>query len=197
MKKKFSTKWKSSKQPRKQRKYRYNAPLHIKQKFIRAIFSKELRAKHQKRNFNLKKGDRVRVLRGQFRKHEGKIERINLPYCSICGVELRSANQKFCEQCGSKIILIKEEKVEKTENITTAPSQLKPYSRPGGLFDLIQIESSGIIQRIEPNYDVSIITDQNIFGFGPIDVIVTVESENTDMITMNIQGSIFGPFVFF
>ncbi len=90
MKKKFSIKWKSSKQQRKQRKYRYNAPLHIKQKFMRAIVSKDLRKKHEKRNFSLKKGDKVKVLRGQFRKHEGKIERIDLKKSKVYieGVEI-------------------------------------------------------------------------------------------------------------
>jgi len=34
MKKIFSTHWKASKQPRKQRKYRAKAPLHIKRKFL-------------------------------------------------------------------------------------------------------------------------------------------------------------------
>ena len=34
MKRKYSSSWKSSKQPRKQRKYRQNAPLHIKQKLV-------------------------------------------------------------------------------------------------------------------------------------------------------------------
>ena len=78
MKTKFSSSWKRSKQPRKQRKYRYNAPLHIKQKFMRAALSKELKKKHGKRTFSLKKGDKIKVMMGQFRKHEGKVERIDL-----------------------------------------------------------------------------------------------------------------------
>ena len=48
MKKKFSESWKSSKQVRKQRKYRYNAPLHIKQKFVNVHLAKELRKKYKK-----------------------------------------------------------------------------------------------------------------------------------------------------
>jgi len=78
MKQKFSKTWKSSKQPRKQRKYRHNAPLHIKQKFMRAVLSKELRKKNNKRSFSLRKGDKVKVMRGQFKKHEGKVDRISL-----------------------------------------------------------------------------------------------------------------------
>lgn len=78
MMKLFSKSWKRSTQPRKQRKYRYNAPLHIKQKFVSAHLSKELRQKYGKRSAVLRKGDTVRVTRGKFRKKTGKIDRINL-----------------------------------------------------------------------------------------------------------------------
>lgn len=74
----FTTTWKRSLQPRKQRKYRYQAPLHIKQKFMHTHLSPELRKKHHKRNLQLKSGDKVKILRGQFRKKEGKVERISL-----------------------------------------------------------------------------------------------------------------------
>src|SRR3989338_9585453 len=77
MKIKFSTSWKKSRQPRKQRLYRYNAPLHIKRRFARAQLSKELRAKYNRRSLGLRKGDKVKVVRGQFKKTEGKIEKIN------------------------------------------------------------------------------------------------------------------------
>ena len=77
MKIKFSTSWKKSRQPRKQRLYRYNAPLHIKRRFVRAHLSKELRAKYNRRSLGLRKGDKVKVVRGQFKKTEGKIEKIN------------------------------------------------------------------------------------------------------------------------
>ena len=78
MKKKFSVKWKASKQPRKQRKYRANAPLHIRHKMIAANLSKELRKKYGRRNFPLRKGDKVKIMRGQFKGKTGKIEEINL-----------------------------------------------------------------------------------------------------------------------
>jgi large subunit ribosomal protein L24 len=77
MKIKFSTSWKKSKQPKKQRLYRYNAPLHIKRRFIRAHLSKELRLKYKRRSLGLKKGDKVKIVRGQFKKKEGNIERID------------------------------------------------------------------------------------------------------------------------
>ena len=89
MKKRFSEHWKGSKQPRKQRKYRYNAPLHIKQNFMRAHISKELIKKYSKRNIGLRKGDKVKILRGDFKKKEGKIERVDLKKTKayISGIE--------------------------------------------------------------------------------------------------------------
>lgn len=77
MKKKFSTSWKASKKPRKQRKYRVNAPLHIKGKFLNAVLSKELRKKYGKRSLRARKGDKVRIMRGSFKKKEGAIERVD------------------------------------------------------------------------------------------------------------------------
>lgn len=76
MKKEFSTKWKSSKQPRKQRKYAAKAPLHIKGKLLSTHLSKELRAKHKTRNVTLKKGDSVKIMRGKFKGKSGKVTEI-------------------------------------------------------------------------------------------------------------------------
>jgi len=78
MKKKFSTKWNSSKQPRKQRKYLANAPTHIRHKIVSANLSKELRKKYGKRNVPVRKGDSVVIMRGEFKKKVGKVESIDL-----------------------------------------------------------------------------------------------------------------------
>ncbi len=78
MKKEFSTKWKASSQPRKQRKYLANAPLHLRKKFVSANLSKELRKKEGKRNIPVKKGDKVKICRGKFRGKTGKILEVNL-----------------------------------------------------------------------------------------------------------------------
>ena len=78
MKKKFSTQWKASKQPRKQRKYGVNAPLHIRHKFVSAHLSKELRTKYGKRSFPLRKGDRIKIMNGEFKGKTGKISVVDL-----------------------------------------------------------------------------------------------------------------------
>ena len=77
MKKKFSTSWISSTQPRKQRKYRANAPLHTKHKFLSANLSKSLRQKYGKRSLPLRKGDEVLVMRGSFKKKRAKVVSIS------------------------------------------------------------------------------------------------------------------------
>ena len=74
----FSNAWKSSSNPGKQRKYRFNAPLHKKRKFLSARLSKDLTKKHNTRNIPVRKGDRVKVVRGTYKGILGKIDRINL-----------------------------------------------------------------------------------------------------------------------
>ena len=78
MKQKFSTKWQGSKQPRKQRKYRYNATLHLKHRFLNANLSKELRKKYDKRNIAVRKGDEVLIMRGSFKKKKGKVLEVDM-----------------------------------------------------------------------------------------------------------------------
>ncbi|MEK6847866.1 MAG: 50S ribosomal protein L24 [Nanoarchaeota archaeon] len=102
MKKLFSTSWKSSRKPRKQRKYRAMASIHLKRKFLSANLSKELRKKYKKRNLPLKKGDIVVIMRGKFRKKTGKIIMVNAKKLKveIEGIQIKKqdgskANVKF------------------------------------------------------------------------------------------------------
>ncbi len=78
MKQKFSKHWKASKQPRKQRKYRANAPLHIRHKMISVNLNKDLRKKYGKRSFPLRKEDNVKIMRGEFKNKTGKISSVDL-----------------------------------------------------------------------------------------------------------------------
>lgn len=73
MKKEFSKEWKASKQPRKQRKYLANAPLHLKRKKLSVNLSKELRKKISKRNVVVRKEDQVKIMKGKFKGKTGKI----------------------------------------------------------------------------------------------------------------------------
>ena len=89
MKKKFITDWKSSKQPRKQRKYKANAPLHIRSKMVSSHLSKELAAKHKMRSITLIIGDKVKVMRGNFKGKTGTVEKIDRKKykATITGIE--------------------------------------------------------------------------------------------------------------
>jgi len=90
MKTKFSKTWNSSVQPRKQRKYRHNAPINIKRKFLTVNLTKELRTKHGARNTQIRKGDKVKVLRGNYKSKTGIVDLVNLSKLKIyvSGIEI-------------------------------------------------------------------------------------------------------------
>jgi len=89
MKQQWSKRWISSVQPRKQRKYRYNAPLHIRQGFVSAPLSKTLRERFGKRNIPLRKGDEIEVMRGTFRGQRGVVDRVDLSGTKIYVDEIK------------------------------------------------------------------------------------------------------------
>lgn len=94
MKQKFSTKWKASSQPRKQRKYRANAPLHLKKKFVSVNLAKPLRAKLGKRNVVVKKDDKVKIMRGKYKGKQGKILEVKLKMGKVIveGIQVTKAD---------------------------------------------------------------------------------------------------------
>ena len=74
----FSKTWKESKDKSKQRKYKFNAPLHVKRNMLSSNLSKELREKYTRRSFPVVVGDKVKVARGSFKGKTGKITRVNV-----------------------------------------------------------------------------------------------------------------------
>jgi len=78
MKQEWSAQWKASVQPRKQRKYRVNAPLHIKRTFMHAHLAKDLRKKYARRQISLRKDDKVKIMNGDFKGKEGKVSEIDM-----------------------------------------------------------------------------------------------------------------------
>jgi len=84
-----------STQPRKQRRARYNAPLHLRQKLVHAHVSKEAREKLKisKRSAAVRAGDKVKVLKGKFAGHVGKVSRVDLKKLKVYveGVVARKA----------------------------------------------------------------------------------------------------------
>lgn len=83
MKSEFNKNWNKSIQPRKQRKFRANAPNHIKRKFMGCNLDKELRVKHKIRSIEVRKGDTVKIMRGQFKGKQGKVGMVDVKNCRI------------------------------------------------------------------------------------------------------------------
>jgi large subunit ribosomal protein L24 len=67
-----------SKQPRKQRKFLYNAPLHHRNKLVTAPLSPDLRIKYGIKKLPVRKGDTVMVVRGDYKDLEGKVVKVDL-----------------------------------------------------------------------------------------------------------------------
>jgi large subunit ribosomal protein L24 len=66
------------KDPRKQRKRLYNAPAHIRHKLMAAPLSPQLTASKKTKSLPVRKGDTVRVVRGDHIGFEGKVNRVDL-----------------------------------------------------------------------------------------------------------------------
>ncbi|MBW3004735.1 50S ribosomal protein L24 [Candidatus Woesearchaeota archaeon] len=86
----WSSAWKSSKQPKKQRKYARNAPKHVQGAQLGSHLSPELRKKYSKRAMRVRKGDKVKVMVGTFKGKTGKVDRIDTKKqrVFISGVEI-------------------------------------------------------------------------------------------------------------
>ena len=91
MKQKFNKNWNASKKPRKQRKYLANAPIHLKKQNISSNLSEDLRKKYKKRSLSLRKGDKVKVMRGKMRGKEGKITQVMLKVSKVIidGIQIK------------------------------------------------------------------------------------------------------------
>ncbi len=71
--------WKTtSSHPSKQRLAQQAAPLHVRQRFMGAPISKELKKQYSSRSLRVRRGDVVRILRGDARGLEGKVVKVDL-----------------------------------------------------------------------------------------------------------------------
>ena len=100
-----------SKKPSKQRKFLYNAPLHLRHKFMNAPLSKELREKYGVKRLPVRKGDTVRILRGKFRGHEGTVAKVDLKrvriYVDGATIENSRGERVFYPIHPSKVMIVK------------------------------------------------------------------------------------------
>jgi len=99
-----------SKQPRKQRKVRFQAPLHVRHKLMGVTLSEELRERYETRSLPVRKGDTVLVMRGDFKEQEGKVEEVDLKHyrLMIDGVSVQKpdGNQIYHPVHPSNVMLV-------------------------------------------------------------------------------------------
>ncbi len=73
----------ATKNPGKQRKKIFNAPAHLRHKMMGAPLSPELLAQRGVKTLPVRKGDTVRVTRGDRKGFEGKVNRIDLKHYRV------------------------------------------------------------------------------------------------------------------
>ena len=94
--------------PRKQRIFRYSAPMHLRQHMVNAHISKQLSEKLgiKKRSIAVRKGDKVIVMKGSSKGKSGKVSEVDLKRYTVTvnGVVRKNAFQKitllFCKTSG-------------------------------------------------------------------------------------------------
>ncbi len=100
-----------SKKPSKQRYFYYNAPLHIRRKFMTAPLSKELRKKYKVRNLPVRKGDVVEIVRGDFSGIKGEVIDVDYKKVRIYvkGATIRKADgsEVYYPIHPSKVVIVK------------------------------------------------------------------------------------------
>lgn len=100
-----------SSKPSKHRKALYTMPLHLRHKLLTAPLSKELREKHRVKRLPVRVGDVVRVVRGGWTGHEGKVVRVNLKRSRILieGVQVKKADGTpvYYPIHPSKVVIVK------------------------------------------------------------------------------------------
>ncbi len=106
----FKKSWKSSKKVRNQRKYRTNAPLHIKRKLMSSHLSKELKEKYHKRSAQIKKGDKIKIMRGTFKGKTGTIEKVETKRGKIfiTGIEIikKDGTKRLAPIASSNLLIL-------------------------------------------------------------------------------------------
>jgi len=74
---------KGTKNPKKQRKMLFNAPAHMRHKLMAAPLSPELFAQRGVKALPVRKGDSVRIMRGDHKGFDGKVSRVDLRHYRV------------------------------------------------------------------------------------------------------------------
>ncbi len=120
--------WTKSRQPRKQRKALREAPLHKRQKLMSATLHPDLREKFNRRSLPVRKGDVVRIMRGDFKGHEGEVVEVDLKrlrvYVEGAAIERSNGQEVYYPIHPSNLMII--------EPNMDDPTRRKIIERSGG-----------------------------------------------------------------
>lgn len=131
----FSTAWKASKNPGKQRKYRYMAPLHLRRSLLCAHLSKALRQHHKRRSIPVRAGDTVKILRGSFSGKTGTVERTDPQRIAvyITGIErIKKDGSKHLVPTHPSNLLIQELDLKDRRRLASPAPRSHPSPPPQG-----------------------------------------------------------------
>jgi len=121
-----------TKQPRKQRKRLYQSPLHKRQKLVNVALDKKLREKFKRRSMPVRSGDKVEIMRGNYKGIRSNVRNVDLKSLKITLEE------------------VKKEKTEGTEvHVPFHPSNLKIVEA-----DMSDKKRQKIVQRVEGKFEV-------------------------------------------
>ncbi len=73
----------TSKKPGKQRKWAANAQLHNMGDMMSSMLSGELAKKYKRASIRVRKGDTVKIMRGEFRGQTGEVTKVDPKKCKI------------------------------------------------------------------------------------------------------------------
>ncbi len=87
-----------SSKPRKQRLFRFNAPMHVRQSYAHAHVAKEAAEKLgiKRRSIQVRRGDTVKVMTGSNKGKSGKVNRVDLRRSAVYieGISRKTAKGK-------------------------------------------------------------------------------------------------------
>jgi large subunit ribosomal protein L24 len=118
----------TSKQPRTQRKCKIDAPLHARGKMVSSTLSEELRQKYKKRSLPVRKGDKVKIMRGEFKNTSGEISSVDTKDYKVyvTGVTIKKVNGTEVERAiDPSNVMITELVLEDKERRETLEKKVK------------------------------------------------------------------------
>lgn len=113
--------------------FRYHAPLHVRQKFVRAHLSRELRKKTGKRSVRIHSGDGVKIIRGSFKGVSGKVTEVDLKksvvFVDNCKRKKASGKEFLAQIALSKVVVTDLSKPVAAKKESASPTEQKPVQK--------------------------------------------------------------------